>query len=383
MIHYFMIWGENPLGRKLAYSPAGLKKAKYVFDVLSRIDKTRVASFACGGEKWNGFYRRKYTLTENNQEIFYCSTFGSSNKHLRKLEHWYNTLQMIIYLLRIPKHDIAVFYHERYFRHAMRFCRLLRRTPKYVLQVEEVYTFAGNYSQKRIDNELASFKNADAYILVNDIISLVLHLDSSKPSCVSYGPYRVQAPSCEQTPADNKIHVVYAGIIDRIKRGAEMTVKASMFLPANYCVHIAGFGNDDDIAYLLSLIEDARKESKCEITFEGCLSGKDYDELMNRCSIGLSTQVSGEFKYSDTSFPSKVINYLSYGMAVVSTRIKVLEKSRVADLLSFYDNDSPNLIAEAILKCPIIDKEVAKDRIHELDNQFEANLRNVLRCLQR
>lgn len=383
MIHYFMIWGENSLGRKLAYSPAGLKKAKYVFDVLSRIDKTRVVSFASGGRKWNGFYRPTCTLDEDNREIFYCSTFGSSSKYLRMLERWFNIIQMTLYLIRIPKHDITVFYHERYFRYAMRFCRLFRRSPKYVLQVEEVYTLAGNHPQDMIDKELASINNADAYILVNDLLSSVLHLEMSKPSCVSYGPYKVQAPSLVTMPTENKVHVVYAGIIDQIKRGAEMAVKACRFLPSNYCVHIAGFGKYEDIAFLLSLIEDVRKESECEILYEGCLSGSDYDKLMNRCSIGLSTQVSGELKYSETSFPSKVINYLSYGLTVVSTRIQVLEKCKVADLLSFYDSDRPNFVAEAILNCPIIDKEVAKDRIHELDNQFEINLKNVIECLQR
>lgn len=382
MIHYFMIWGENPLGRKLAYSPAGLKKAKYVFDVLSRIDKTRVVSFASGGRKWNCFYRPTCTLDEDNREIFYCSTFGSSSKYLRMLERWFNIIQMTLYLIRIPKHDIAVFYHERYFRYAMRFCRLFRRSPKYVLQVEEVYTLAGNHPQDMIDKELASINNADAYILVNDLLSSVLHLEMSKPSCVSYGPYRVQASSLIPMQTDNKVHVVYAGIIDQIKRGAEMAVKACRFLPSNYCVHIAGFGKHEDITFLLSLIEDVRKESECEILYEGCLSGSDYDKLMNRCSIGLSTQVSGELKYSQTSFPSKVINYLSYGLTVVSTRIQVLEKCKVADLLSFYDSDRPNFVAAAILNCPIIDKEVAKDRIHELDNQFEANLKNVIECLQ-
>ena len=49
MIHYFTTWGENNLGRKLSYSPAGLNKAKYVVGKLSTIDFVRVASFASGG----------------------------------------------------------------------------------------------------------------------------------------------------------------------------------------------------------------------------------------------------------------------------------------------------------------------------------------------
>lgn len=383
MIHYFMIWGGNPLGRKLAYSPAGLKKAKYVFDVLSRIDKTRIVSFASGGNCWNGFYRGILIRNKDNQEIYYCSTFGSSNKYIRILERWYNIVQMTLYLIRIPKHDIAVFYHERYFRYAMRFCKLFRKSLKYVLQVEEIYTFVGKHPQKMIDTELRSINNADAYILVNDLLSEVLHLDISKPFCISYGPYTVHTSSVVQMPSDHKIHVVYAGIIDQIKRGAEMAVKASRYLPDDYCIHIAGFGNNADLSSLLSLIEQIRNESECEIIYEGCLTGSDYDILMNRCSIGLSTQVSGDFMYSDTSFPSKVINYLSYGLTVVSTRIPVLEKCEVVDLLSFYDDNNPILIAEAIRSCPIIDKDVAKNRINSLNDKFEADLKNVIQCLQR
>lgn len=66
MIHYITIWGENKLGRKLAYSPGGLKKAKYVVDVLSRIDDVKIVSFASGGREWNGFLVR---LVKNGEII--------------------------------------------------------------------------------------------------------------------------------------------------------------------------------------------------------------------------------------------------------------------------------------------------------------------------
>lgn len=163
------IWGENKLGRKLAYSPAGLKKAKYIVDVLSRIDNTKIVSFASGGREWNGFYYRCIQKMNDNIDIEYCFTFGSSSKYLRMIERWFNILQMALYLIKVPKNDIVVFYHERYFRHAIRFLRLFRSTPKIILQVEELYTLAGNHPQSMIDTEIKSIKRADAYILVNDV----------------------------------------------------------------------------------------------------------------------------------------------------------------------------------------------------------------------
>lgn len=382
MIHYISIWGENNLGRKLAYSPAGLKKAKYVVEVLSRIDKIKIGSFASGGCKWNGIYCRSVQNWTENIDIEYCWTFGSSSKYLRMLERLLNILQMLVYLLKIPKHDIVVFYHERYFRHAIKILRFFKTCPKLVYQVEELYTYAGNHPQKMIDTEIESIKQVDAYILVNDLISSILQLDNSKPSCISYGPYVTHNVELD-SKADARIHVVYAGIIDRIKRGAEMAVKACAYLPENYCVHIAGFGKEEDVNYLTSLITSIRAVSKCEIIYEGYLTGKNYDNLMSKCSIGLSTQVSGELKYSDTSFPSKVINYLSYGLTVVSTKIKVLEICKVSDLLSFYTEDDPKAVAKAIVCCPLVDKMYAIHRINELNNSFERQITKIIQCLRK
>lgn len=148
-------------------------------------------------------------------------------------------------------------------------------------------------------------------------------------------------------------------------------------------MHIAGFGKPEDINYITYLIEKIKTISKCEIIYEGCLSGIDYDDLLANCSIGLSTQVSGELKYSDTSFPSKVINYLSYGLTVVSTKIIVLEVSKVSDLLSFYSDDTPRAIADAILNCPILDRKLAIRRIVELDSSFEKQLKEIILCLRK
>ena len=383
MIHYISIWGENRLNRKLAYSPAGLKKAKYIVNVLSRFEEVKVASFASGGSKWNGFYHRTIYKDSSGVPIEFFYTFGSSSKYLRLIERGLNILQMCLYLITIPKDDIVIFYHERYFRHAIKFLRFFKSTPKIIYQIEEVYTYAGNHPQKMIKTEINSFKQADAYILVNDILSSILKLDSKKPSCVAYGPYIRQKTIELFAEEDNNIHVVYAGILDKIKRGAEMAINSCEFLPEKYCVHIAGFGKPEDVEYIKMLIEDIKHKSKCKIIYEGCLNGQEYDKLMNRCSIGLSTQVSGELNYADTSFPSKVINYLSYGLTVVSTKIKVLQRSQVSDLLSFYEDDNPKSVAEAIIQCPIVNRQKAAIKIDELDINFELAIKGIIKCLRK
>lgn len=380
MIHYITLWGENNINRKLSYSPAGLKKAKYIVEVLSRIDHTKIISFASGGKKWNGLYKKTNINWKNNIDIEYCFTFGSSNKVCRLIERILNIIQMMVYFIKVPQNDIIVIYHERYFRHAIKFLKFFKKT-KIILEIEEVYTLAGNYPKKMINNELDSFRYADAYILVNDLLRSILNLESNKPYCISYGPYQIYKVNQESSVKDGKIHVVYAGVIDRIKKGAEMAIKSGRYLPENYCLHIAGFGLKSDIEYIKTLIETENKESKCEIRYEGYLEGLSYDNLISNCTIGLSTQVSGEYNFSETSFPSKIINYLSYGLTVVSTKIKVLESCELSNLLSFYSSDNPQLIAEAIINCPIVEKSTAQEKIKTLDKNFESNLKNIIVCL--
>lgn len=53
--------------------------------------------------------------------------------------------------------------------------------------------------------------------------------------------------------------------------------------------------------------------------------------------------------FNSTSFPSKILVYLANGLKVVSIRIPAIEQSAVVDSLVFYDKQTPEKIAEAIL----------------------------------
>ena len=124
-------------------------------------------------------------------------------------------------------------------------------------------------------------------------------------------------------------------------------VAAGEFLSENYHLHILGQGKEMDKRYLLEKIEEVSKKSKCIITYDGLKSGEEYIRFIQSCDIGLSTQ-NPNAAFNETSFPSKVLSYLANGLRVVSIRIKALEQSAVNDLLFYYDENSPQAIAEAI-----------------------------------
>lgn len=71
-------------------------------------------------------------------------------------------------------------------------------------------------------------------------------------------------------------------------------------------------------------------------------------------------------------------------ITVVSTKIMVLEISKVSDSFNhFYSDDTPRAVADAILNCPILDRKQAIRRIVELDSSFEKQLKEIILCLRK
>ena len=166
---------------------------------------------------------------------------------------------------------------------------------------------------------------------------------------------------------------MYGGTLDPNKGGAMAAAAAAVFLPKNYHVHICGFGNAAEIK---AVVADVQAKTSATITFEGELKGDDYKRFIQKCHIGLSTQ-NPQAAFNATSFPSKILMYLSNGLKVVSVRIPAIAQSAIANSLFFYDIQSPKKIADAIINA----SEAAQngnDVLINLDKKFEIDLRKLI-----
>jgi len=175
-------------------------------------------------------------------------------------------------------------------------------------------------------------------------------------------------------PDDGKIHLLYAGIIDTHKAGAFNAIECARFLTENYILHIIGFG---DTGILIQRIEDINKASKCKVVFDGAKNGIEYIKYCQRCHIGLSTQKM-DGKYLETSFPSKVLSYLSLGLNVVSCYVDCVAKSQIHPLITYYYKDSPEYIAKAILDVDLNSIDNCKETIKKLDKRFVSVLKTLI-----
>ena len=66
---------------------------------------------------------------------------------------------------------------------------------------------------------------------------------------------------------------------------------------------------------------------------------------------------------------------------MVSVRIKAIETSKVADLLYFYDGDSPQTVAEAVLKIVFSDEYDSREKMKILDADFVRQISDIMSTL--
>lgn len=300
-------------------------------------------------------------------------SWGGNSAFLRKIKILWHLIDLFFYFLFCcGKDDTVIVYHSLgYFdiiRWAKKICKF-----RMILEVEEIYSDVSKMSQYWRNLEFNMFNIADAFIFSNDLLDAKIN-KHSMPSIVIYGTYQIE-PKKVQKFDDGKVHVVYAGTFDSNKGGAQIAIASAEFLPKNFHIHICGFGTPNDIESVKYQIKKMQENSEAIITYDGLKKGNEFIEFLQKCHIGLSTQ-KAEGEFNDTSFPSKILTYLANGLAVVSIRIPVLEKSDIAKVLSFYNESTGQSLADAILKCDY--NHSSEFLIKELDQQFKIKIKSII-----
>ena len=243
-----------------------------------------------------------------------------------------------------------------------------------ILELEEIYADVSEQGNLR-NSEEKTIALADAYILATEALSR--QIPAGRPYIVINGTYKSEPPRNVHFN-NNKIHCVYAGTFDPTKGGAAAAAAAAAFLPQNYHVHILGFGTVEQIENLKKQIAEVQKTAECTLTYDGLKSGEEYIQFLQKCQIGLCTQIP-DAKYTETSFPSKVLVYLANGLRVLSVRIPAVEQSSVGDMLYYYDEQKPEKIAEAIQSIDVTQPYDSRERLKQLDKKASIELKELIR----
>lgn len=320
---------------------------------------------------------RKEKITDRTTLKLF-SSLPNLNKIVSLVNRIYMKAQMFFYMLKNTKRDSTVIvYHSLGY---MSLVKMLKKIKgfKLIVEAEEIYgDVIGN--PKTVKKEYSFFKIADSFIFPTELLSERVNTEK-KPEAIIYGTYHI-SKKMPKLFTDGKIHCVYAGTLDPRKGGAAAAASA-LFLNGNYHIHILGFGNEKEKKEMLDIIDDISKKTEAIITYDGLLSGDEFTSFIQSCDIGFSTQ-NPDSAFNSTSFPSKILTYMVNGLRVVSIRIPAIEKSAVGKFMYYYDEQTPENIANAVKSIDLADGYDSRKELERLSCEFTDKLSLIIDCTRR
>ena len=376
MIQYLSYYGNEKCREKRAYVLAATNKIDYIVDAIQACgDSVEIISMSPS----QGRAAKSYTYDDDGVAVHMLASLDTSFKLWRPVNRLLMHLQLLLYLLRQKRDARVLVYHSLGYMKTVAFAKKMRRF-RLILEVEEIYGDVTG-DAKTVAREMAFFPLADSYIFPTQLLDEKINT-AKKPSVIIHGTYKVEADrNCkfgdDEIHRHNKrmIHCVYAGTFDPRKGGA-VAAAAAEYLPNNYHIHILGFGSDEEVRKMKALIAEISNRSEARVTYDGLLSGEDYIRFIQSCDIGLSTQ-DPDAAFNATSFPSKILSYMANGLRVVSIRIPAIERSAIGSEVIFYNEQTPEAIAAAILKVEL-DGHNSKAVIEQLNLKFKKELAQLI-----
>lgn len=353
---------------------SAVNKMNYIIETLDSKLQVNVLSVSESREN------KSYPLTEeklfNRSKLILLPTIKFGNIFQRVIQRFLIKTSLIKYILKNTDKDTKVIvYHSLGYLKTIKFLKKIKKF-NFILEVEEIYADVMNDNKIR-KQEIDFFKSANSFIFPTSLLNKEINKEN-KPNVIIHGTYKVEKQkSSKFRDKDGKIHIVYAGTFDPRKGGAIAAVTAAEFLSENYHIHILGFGSQEDIDNMKKTILEISKKTKCTITYDGLKSGEEYIKFIQSCDIGLSTQ-NPDGDFNETSFPSKILSYMSNGLRVVSIHISAIKESDIGDYIYYYEKQTPKEIAKAIQRIDINDDYNARKVISNLDKKFTKELFKML-----
>lgn len=367
-VHYLSLKSYPKFDKEKRRNPPSAQKAEYIIKTINNLGyHVNYVSFS---ESMNNrFYCSKKLSISSMIDFFLCPNIPGKFRE-SFMFRWF----VHIYAKRyIKPGDVLLVYHTNGMRND-----LLRRVAnkykmKFIYEVEEIYAYAHDIVDKtQVENEIEFLQCPDAYLFCSEKIASIVNR-RKLPYLVVEGYYKYSKQDVHPF-TDGKIHLVYGGIIDEVKGGAFRVVEAACHLSEKYVVHILGFGDTEKLKQVIKSTENKRKST---VIYEGLKNGNDYIDFLSRCDIGLSAMTMRN-DINNTAFPSKLVLYLSCGLRVVACDVDVLRISQMSDYLTFYNEDTPESIAHAIMSIDFREKFDTKEIMSSLDAEFGQNLKMML-----
>ena len=375
MIYYLGYYTcEKIDAEKRIAAPPAVNKMGYIISTLSEFSDMKTVVVSPSETRLHSYVRG--TLHDLNARVSLKTfdSFRGKNKIIRGLGHLWTKFQLMHFLMtHVKSDDTIIVYHSLFLMHVVKKVKKKKKC-RLIIEVEELYSDVREDLALR-KKEVDYLQCADKYIVITELLNKQVNLQH-KPNIISHGTYSM-VPKYAEKVNDGKVHIVYAGTFNPVKGGVYSAIESAEFLDENFVLHILGQGSVADTEAVIKKIEEVSAKSKCQIIYDGYKTGKEFNMFIQSCHIGLSTQQPNG-KYNASSFPSKVLMYMSNDLQVISVRIPAIESSDVGEYIYYYDSSTPQNIAEVIKSVPKFNSFNVREKLNELDNKFKEELSILL-----
>ena len=380
-LKYIAYYSDPDESKHRNAAPSADTKIDYIVSVLTREGCNVKVISKCGVENCESIlkYYEDYAIEKNGTMVRFVPSLTSKFRPLRFFTRIYTNLK----INRLIKKECLNTDCKILIYHSLGMCSIIKYLKKhkksFTLEVEEIYSdvMAKKKKQNR-EKEDFMFSAASSYIFSTELLNREIN-SGNKPYVVCNGTYNTTQKLVEEKIFDDKDknHCVYAGTFDPRKGGVTAAISAAEFLSENYHMHILGFGNEEETKSMKDLISEVSKKSVATVTYDGLLSSEGYIRFIQSCDIGLSTQ-NPDAAFNATSFPSKILSYMSNGLRVVSIRIPAIEGSAIGKYMYYYDKQTPEEIAKAIMTVNLNDYYNGRQVISKLDAEFSYDIAKLM-----
>jgi hypothetical protein len=274
-----------------------------------------------------------------------------------------------------------IIYHSFIFFPLILFLFVSRR--KFILQVNEVFSRAGSHNLFiHFLIEKVMFYLASDFILASRQLSNFLPLRKQKllnDTPLIPGPIYMPKNITQVKGTINICKLVYAGMVDKIKvGGAFIAIQLALLLDsAEYSIDIYGFGTAADIDCLENQIKACNLESRTKVRYLGSLPHDVLVETLSNYDVGLATQYIGT-NFSSSSFPSKILTYLSAGLHAVSASSATVRDWSFSDTIFIYSESNLTDLVSHIKSLGPVDKSISQKNVGLMRDSMLSSLRRLI-----
>lgn len=342
-------------------APSAVAQSDFTFKLISEITKTEY------------FYCLDYLKEKNKKDtkqplqmrLGLILNLVDSFRALAKIKKRTDVKKIILY------HSLSFFF----------LIPLLRIIGKHVIiQLNEIYSNEVPYNtikRKIMEKIIISFSNE--YILSTKELIKDIPNKNIDPNKIPIIPGPLNLEHFQVHKKKKTLSLVYVGVIDKAKvEGAFMSVNLAKFLnDKNFIIYIYGYGTNKNITDLNKNIEISNKKYLTKVFFKGCLPQSKLIKSIQKYDIGLALQPARSF--SETSFPSKILTYISAGLFPVCSYSKPIESWVSENNIGYvHKNDNLSDLAEKIKKLNHIDQKAVNIKAQKIYKTMKNKLLEYL-----